>query len=555
MEIQIQWDVRVPMRDGVILSADIYRPQGDGQYPAIVIRTPYMKATEFTAEQGKEFARNGYAVVYMDVRGRGDSEGEFVPYRNEGEDGYDSIEWTAAQEWCDGNVGTMGGSYLGRIQWLTALTKPPHLKAMISVVTPSDPFVETPTGVPQPYHLCWLFLTSGRMMQNMDAVDWESIYNHLPLHTMDEQVGRDMPHWKEEMEHEGLDEWWQQICYQHRFDEIDLPVLHVSGWYDDEQIGTPLNFHGMRQHAPSEFARENQKLLMGPWGHRVNTTSKLGDIDFGEHSLIDFRGYQMRWLDRYLKNEPNGVDTEPKVKLFVMGVNEWREEADWPLPQTSWEKLYLHSGGQANSRLGDGRADFAAPNLQANESGASDRYTYDPADPYPFISEPTSSQIGGPDDYSELQLRKDVLVYTTEPLTEDLEVTGPLRMDLFAASSAQDTDWCVKLLDVHPDGFAQRLSDGMVRTRFRNGMDTNERIEPGQVYRYDIDCWNTSHVFKKGHRLSVEIASSAFPKYDRHMNTPGPLGMSTEMQVAEQTIFHDAEHPSAMILPVIRKGS
>lgn len=551
MDVRIMWDVKVPMRDGVELSADVYVPEGQGPWPAIVVRTPYSKATDVIVDNGKYYAAQGYAVVYMDVRGRGDSDGVFVPYRNEGVDGYDAVEWAAAQPWCDGNVGTMGGSYLARIQWLTALERPPHLKAMISVVSPSDPFVEWPTGIPTPHHLCWLFLTSGRQMQMMDALDWHAIYPHLPLVTMDELTGRDLPYWREEMEHPYLDEWWKKIAYQDKFSQIDLPVLHVSGWYDDEQVGTPLNFHGMRQNGASEFARENQKLLMGPWGHRVNTTSKIGEVEFGEQALIDLRGYQVRFFDRYLKQAENGIDREPKGRIFVMGDNEWRDVEDWPLPETVWTRYYLHSGGQANSSRGDGRLSMEAPSAAAGEPGAVDRYKYDPADWVPFLTDGTSSQIGGPDDYAEVHLRGDVLIYDTGVLEADLEVTGPIRAELYAASSAPDTDFMVKLLDVHPDGFVQRLTDGMVRARFREGMENPSLIEPGKVYKYEVDCWNTSHVFKKGHRVRVEIASSAFPKYDRNLNTGAELGKTTEMEVAEQTIYHDETHPSAVILPVI----
>lgn len=549
-EIRIDRDVRVAIRDGITLSADIYRPRQEGRYPAIVIRTPYVKTSKMIHDNGSYFAEHGYAVVYIDVRGRGDSDGVFVPYRNEAQDGYDCIEWAAAQPWCTGDVGTMGGSYLARVQWLTAVTQPPHLKAMICSVTPSDPFVEWPTGVPTPHHLCWLYMTSGRVMQNVDVVDWESIYWHLPLETMDELTGRPSAHWRQELEHPYLDEWWKQICYQTQFHKIDVPVLHISGWYDDEQVGTPLNFIGMTQGAASETARKSQKLLMGPWPHQINASTKLGEIDFGPDSLIDLRGYQLRWFDHWLKAEQNGIMEEPPVRLFVMGENKWREEKEWPLARTEWTKYHIHSLGKANSRFGDGWLSTDAPAADGGEAAA-DRYLYDPANPVPFITEPTSAQIGGPDDYSAIERRDDLLVFSTQALSEDVEVTGPVKMELYAASSATDTDFMVKLLDVWPNGFAQRLTDGMVRARFRDGMDKPSLIEPGRIYRYEIDCWNTSHVFRKGHRIRIEIASSAFPKYDRNPNTGAPLGKTDEMMVAEQTIYHDPDHPSAIILPII----
>ncbi|MBO8155091.1 MAG: CocE/NonD family hydrolase [Bacillaceae bacterium] len=547
-QVNIQRDVRIPMKDGITLSADLYLPDDEGSYPAIVVRTPYLKQTDVIFQNGNYFAKNGYAVVYVDVRGRGDSEGTFDAYFQEADEGYDTIEWVAKQSWCTGDVGTMGGSYLGRIQWLTALKKPPSLRTMIAAVTPSDPFVEWPTGIPTPFHLCWLYMISGKVMQNVNLLNWEDIYKHVPLQTMDERTGKIIDRWREEFEHPYLDDWWKRICYQDKFDQIDLPVLHISGWYDDEQVGTPLNFHGMTTKGASEFARKNQKMIMGPWPHQINKSTKIGDIDFGPDAVIDLNGYMLRWFDYWLKGKETGIMKEPAVKMFVMGENKWRDEQEWPLARTIWTKYYLHSHGRANSRFGDGK--LSTSDSFKNESEA-DEYIYDPADPVPFITDATSAQIGGPDDYSAVERRDDVLVYTTEVLEEELEVTGPVKMELFASSSAKDTDFMVKLLDVWPNGYAQRLTDGMVRARFREGMENPSLIEPGKVYKFEIDCWNTSHVFKKGHQIRVEIASSAFPKYDRNPNTGEELGKTANMVKAEQKVYHKEEYPSAIILPVI----
>jgi putative CocE/NonD family hydrolase len=573
--VHIEWGIRVPMRDGVELAADLYRPgqaqvstsaqakgvpygpwapastivqPSPGPFPTIVVRTPYGRSHPDRIAEGRYFASHGYAVLVVDVRGRGDSDGRFIPYRNEAVDGYDTIEWAAAQPWSTGSVGTLGASYLARIQWLTALTQPPHLRAMIPIVTPSDPFVETPTGVPSPMHLCWLYMTSDRAVQNVDAVDWMQVYQHLPLINMDQATGRRISHWREEFEHPRLDEWWQEISYQHRLNEIDIPVLHISGWYDDEQIGTPLNYARMSRQASSERARRAQRLIMGPWPHQVNRSSRMGEIDFGPQALIDLLGYERRFFDRWLKGEENGLDEEPPVRIFVMGVNRWREEWEWPLARTEYTRWYLHSQGRANSLFGDGRLSLTP----SNTSEPSDTYVYDPLHPTPFITEPTSSQIGGPDDYRPVQRRDDVLVYTSEPLTQPLEVTGPVRMELFASSTARDTDFVVQLHDVWPNGYAQRLCDGMVRARFRQGMDREQLLTPGSVERYEIDCWNTSHVFLPGHRIRVHVASSAFPKYDRNPNTGEPQGLSTHTQPAQQTVYHDRARPSAIILPVIK---
>src|SRR5579872_4527923 len=493
--IRIDFNQRVPMRDGVTLSVDVYRPSAlketDNKYPVILMRTPYLKADSRVIEAGRYFAERGYVYVAMDVRGRGDSDGQFVPYFNEGIDGYDAIEWCAAQAWSNGNVGTIGGSYPGRIQWLAALHQPPHLRTMIVLVAPSDPFVETPTGVPSPMHLCWLHLVSGRVVQPMESVDWEQVYDHLPLLTMDERAGRHIQHWRKDIAHAQLDDYWEPLCYQTKFSRVNVPVLHISGWYDDEQIGTPLNYIGMTQHGATPHARANQRLLMGPWGHAVNTVSKIGEVDFGKQSLIDLRGEQVHWFGRWLKNSADEQAQDAPVRIFVMGANEWRDERKWPLARTQWTPYYLHSNGSANSRFGDGMLSTTKPTSQE----APDNYRYDPSRPVPFITEPTSSQIGGPDDYSAIERRDDVLVYMTEPLTEDTEVTGPLRVELYASSSAPDTDFMAKLVDIHPNGFTQRLADGMVRARFRDGMDKPSLIEPGKIYHYAIDCWNTAELF------------------------------------------------------------
>ncbi|MBU9710754.1 CocE/NonD family hydrolase [Bacillus tamaricis] len=541
------------MRDGITLSADIYRPADDGEYPAIVVRTPYLKTSQIIFDTATYFSERGYAVIYMDVRGRGDSDGEFSPYRNDGIDGYDAIEWVAEQPWCTGAVGTMGGSYLGRIQWLTALTKPPHLKAMISAVTPSDPFVEWPTGLPNTQHICWTYMTSGRVMQNIDTVNWEKVYDHLPFVDMDEAAGFHSKIWREEVSHTKRDDWWEKICYQNKFDQIDVPALHISGWYDDEQVGTPLNYMGMTENGGSESARKSQRMLMGPWPHQINRSTKLGDLDFGADSQIDLNAYQLRWFDYWLKGMDNGVMEEPPIDMFVMGENEWRQESEWPLARTNWTTFYLHSKGNANSRFGDGWLTTDLPATAELEETATDQYDYDPKNPVPFITDLISHQIGGPDDYAAIERRDDVLVYSTPPLEEDVEVTGPIKALLYASSNCKDTDFMVKLLDVRPTGFAQRLTDGMVRARFREGMDNPKLMEPDTIYPFEVDCWNTSHVFKKGHRIRIEIASSAFPKYDRNLNTGDVLGQTTEMKVATQTIYHDSEHPSAIVLPIIPK--
>jgi len=548
-EVKVEFDRRIPMRDGVTLSADVYRPDAEGRFPVILSRTPYLKTppNKEALDRLRYFAARGYVVVVADVRGRGDSRGTFVPYRDEGRDGYDAIEWCSSEPWSTGKVGTLGGSYTGKNQWLAALEQPPHLTAMIAMVTPSDPFVEWPTGVPIPMDISWHHFTSGHVLQSLDAVSWDKVHRHLPLWTMDEAAGRPLPFWREMFDHARLDEWWEPQRYQNKFERVRVPVLHISGWYDDEQIGTPLNFAGMVAHAATEEARRSQKLLMGPWPHNVaSQPTKLGEVDFGLSAKTDLPATELRWYDHWLKGIDTGFMNEPPVRIFVMGANRWRDEHEWPLARARTVKYFLHGQGRANSLYGDGSLSPVEPAAEPR-----DRYTSDPERPVPFITEPTFAQIGGPDDYRPVERRDDVLVYTTEPVTEDTEVTGPVSVRLYAASSAPDTDFTAKLLDVWPDGYAQRLCDGLVRARFREGMERPSPIEPGRVYAYDINCWNTSQLFKKGHRIRLEIASSAFPKYDRNLNTGAPLGKSAEMKTAEQTVYHDRDHPSHVLLPVV----
>jgi putative CocE/NonD family hydrolase len=371
-------------------------------------------------------------------------------------------------------------------------------------------------------------------------------YRTLPLREMDERFGRRIPAWREWFDHPTLDAYWKQQSYQENLLEASVPILHVSGWYDDVLVGTTENFVNLTSRAATAEERQKQWLLIGPWGHHVNSSRRMGDVDFGPEALIDLDALQVRWFDHWLKGEDNGVESDPKVRIFVMGENQWRTENEWPLARTRYVEYFLHSEGRANSLFGDGRLDTRAPSAEP-----ADTYRYDPDDAVPFITEPNFSQIGGPDDYRPVERRDDVLVYSSAPLTEPLEVCGPLTVRLFAASSARDTDWTAKVLDVHPDGFAQRLNDGIVRARYRRSTETEELLEPGRVESYDIDAWSTCVRMDEGHRLRLEISSSAFPKFDRNLNTGGPIGRETKGVVAEQTVYHDSDRPSRLLIPLV----
>ena len=532
-----RFNVRIPLREGLTLSADLALP-GSLPAPAVVVRTPYGKSGERQSKRLEIFADGGYAAVMVDVRGRGDSDGIFEPYRNDGRDGAEVIAWAAAQEWCTGDVATYGGSYGGRVQWLAALEHPPALRAMVCLVTPSDPFVEIPTGLPSLMHVNWHRLTDGRVPQFTDDVDWMAVYGHRPLVTMDEAAGFVSPNWRAELAHRTLDEFWEPVRYQHRIGEIDVPVMHISGWYDDEEIGTPANFAAM-----IAAGRAGQRLLMGPWGHAVNSTRTLGEVDFGPQAVIDLDAEILAFLDEHVKGKAPQTQPAP-VRIFVMGANEWRDAETWPPAGATSSVYYLSGGGHANSRFGDGRLVLSPV---AGEQPP-DEWTHDPARPVPFITNASSAQIGGPDDYLGVEGRGDVLVFTSEPLPEPLEIIGAVKVIAHVSTSAADTDVTAKLVDMHPDDFAQRLCDGVARLRYRNGFDREELVTPGDVYEVQITMWDTCVRLPAGHRLRVEIASSAFPKCDVNLGTGGDMISETEGVLATNRLWHTADRPSRLVL-------
>jgi uncharacterized protein len=540
--IRIEYDVGVPMRDRLTLSADIYRPKGDGRVPVILVRTPYDNGAAVHVAAGKHWASKGYAYVVQDVRGRGESQGEFYPLVTEADDGSDTIDWLARQPWSIGRVGMMGSSYLGWVQLYAAIRKPPALKALIPTVTPPDPDRNFPVqfGAYQPSTLSWLATLSGKTMQDISEHDLRAVYGHHPLYEADLLLGRTMKIWRDWLDHPTHDAYWEGQAFQRALADVSVPMLHISGWYDDVLIGTTENYAITRD-------KPNQLLMIGPWGHRINQGRRIGAIDFGSTAVLDLDALYERWFDRWLKEIPNGVERDPAVRYFVMGVNQWRTATAWPLPNVTMTRYYLASGGHANSRLGDGRLTRTAPGAQSP-----DRYRADPDDPFPFVTDDAYSQIGGPDDYRTVERRKDVLVYTSSPLATPLTVCGPMKVELSAASSARDTDWATKVLAVRPDGYALRLNDGVVRARFRQGRDKEVPLTPGTIERYEIDNWSTCIELGAGWRLRLEVASHAFPKFDVNLQTGGPIGKETKGAVADQTVYHDREHQSWVELPIVR---
>jgi putative CocE/NonD family hydrolase len=555
---------KVKVRDGVHLSVDVYQPEGEGKFPGILIHTPYNNNAGWVT-RAKWFAKRGYAVAISDCRGRYDSEGDWDPFdRKHKTDGYDLIEWIAKQSWCTGKVGMTGPSYMGWTQWWTASQAPPSLKVMVPEVAPPDQFYNAPyqEGVLVGWMMDWCAQMAGRTNQVVGEGHYGGFaptraedFMKLPYVKLNERRGALDSPWFDTLMRKNLatDDYWRGIAYQTKeaYAKVAVPTLSVTGWFDANYPGSPKNYLGMKQFGPTKEARR-PFLVIGPWQHNFNT--KIANTDFGAQGIIDWNGYVCRWFDHYLKRIDNGVAMDSPVHVFVMGANRWRAEADWPLPQTKWTKFYLRSAGKANSLSGLGQLAMTQPGNEPE-----DEYTYDPAKPTrsPFTGGHLEE---GPVDTRKSAADPSVLVYTTPVLEKEIEVVGPIEAKLYAATSAKDTDWMVRLIDVQPNGYAGLLCDGVIRARHRdpeNGGAFNPEklsvIEPDKVYEYTIHFWRgTGNLFKKGHRIRVEISSSYYPYYLRNLNTGADnIALETEMVVAKQKIYHDKERPSHIVLPVI----
>ncbi len=572
-KVVIERNLEMRTRDGLTLKADVYRPDADGRFPVLVVRTPYDKSLDLALTEKDYFAPRGYAVVVQDTRGRFSSEGEFEPFIYEANDGYDTIEWAAGLPWSNGVVGTVGQSYLALTQYLAAPTRPPHLRAMSPVSGPVSYFENCiyRRGV---LELGWtlgyfIFMARNTLARKgileregpsldsylshpelpISALKPEA-YRHLPLQDWGDRLREGAPYFADYLRHSSYGPFWQATDVRRRLEEVSAPMLHVGSWYDIFQYDTLALYTGLRERAATPEAGRGQKLIMGPWAHllpyAVPTSRGTGDIDFGPEAKIELHAIQLRWFDHWLKGVDNGVMEEAPVRLFVMGENRWRDENEWPLARTRYTRMYLHSAGHANSSRGDGVLRFTAPREEFPDS-----FIYSPDDPVPTRGGTTLGIAPGVFDQSEIEERADVLVYTSEVLAGDTEISGPISLKLFAASSAQDTDYTAKLVDLRATGYAQNLAEGVIRARFRESLSAPKLISPGEIYEYTVDLWATSHVFKAGHRIRLEISSSSFPRYDRNPNTGRELGADSGMMEARQTVFHDHRYPSHLILPVI----
>ena len=566
--IAVEKNVAMKTRDGVTLRADIYHPAAEGKYPVLLTRTPYNK--DSMSPIGFKGAGRGFIVVVQDVRGRYNSEGEWYTFKNEINDGYDTVEWAAALPNSNGKVGMFSGSYVGATQMLAAIAHPPHLAGICPIVTASN------------YHENWTY--QGGAFEQWFNESWTSslaqdTLNRKVNEAKNALVGSTVlplnqypvfnlgaphdgaalthalaPYFLDWLDHPTYDDYWKQWSIEENYQNIQVPALTIAAWYDIFQGGSLRNYMGMKAHAGNEAARNGQHLIVAIGGHS-GWGRTVGTVDFGPDAPFDENAVILDWYDYLFLGKQNEFANGKPVKIFVMGRNEWRYEDEWPLKRAKETRFYLHSGKRANSVSGDGRlfAGVVIPDIDSP-----DTYVYDPAEPVPTVGGPLCCDAvhlaPGPRDQKEVEARPDVLVYSTPPLDQDLEVTGPVTLDLYASTSAADTDFTGKLVDVAPDGTAINLTEGILRARYRESTTGEAKpIVPGQVYEYKIDMWSTSNVFLKGHRIRLEVSSSNFPRFDRNLNTGKDAATDSTVVKATNTILHDAAHPSALILPVVGK--
>jgi uncharacterized protein len=561
--------VAMKTRDGVTLYSDIYRPKADGKFPVILMRTPYDKSVGWAAGSAYQIATHGYVVIIQDVRGRYTSEGDWYPFRHESNDGYDAIEWAAALPSSNGKVGMTGGSYVGATQMLAAIAHPPHLAGICPVVTASnyhDGWTYQGGAFEQWFDQNWTTQLATNTMWRLIAKNTNAllgapvlplanypVFNYASLPAGADATAQLAPYYLDWLAHPGYDAYWKQWSIEEHFSDIQVPALHIGGWYDIFLNGTLRNYMGIKSHGATDEARKGQRLLVQIGGH-AGFGRHIGDVEFGDDALkFPSTDVVLAWYDYLFKGVQNEFATVP-VHVFVMGENKYHQESDWPPPENKLTRYFLHSAGSANSLRGDGGLSLTPPKKEAP-----DKFTYDPANAVPTIGGSLCCDAThyepGPRDQRPTENRNDVLVYSTKALAEDMEVTGPVTLELWVSSSAVDTDFTAKLVDVSPSGFAMDLTDGILRMRYRESQEKPELMNPDQVYKVTVDLWATANVFKKGHVLRLEVSSSNFPRFDRNLNTGAVQATSREFVSATNTILHDSEHPSALLLPVIPAGT
>lgn len=543
------FETGIPMRDGVELAADVYLPDSaELPVPAIVTITPYDKSGGLVAPEARLYQERGYAFVAVDVRGRGKSEGEWRAFVHDGPDGHDIIEWVAAQPWCTGKVGSTGLSYMGWTQWATAAERPPHLTCMISTSAAGRWQQEIPytDGCFQLYFGWWVYMVRRRITEwhGVNETDWDEVLRRLPLEAIGEFINPAGLTWRDMMDHDTLDDFWQALRFDDRYQEIDVPCLHVTGWYDlEDLLGAFHHYEGMMAASP---ARENQRLIAGPWSH-INSRfphSSYAGIEFGPEAALEMDEIHLAWCDHWLKGESNSVMQSPPALLFETGTNVWRDAQTWPLATGEWS-LYLNWDENEGTLAGEA----------ASEQGPDRSYTYDPADPAPTRMDVKSYPVEDvPIVMNEVEERQDVITYTSAPLAQPLTVSGWPHLQFWASSDRDDTEWHVKLTDVDEAGRSVKVCQGCLRASYRDSLQTPQPLTPGEPSRFRVELWPVHHTFLPGHRIRVSITSSDFPWFARSLNQFGPLKVQSEPLVAVNTIHHGGEFPSRVVLPVEAGG-
>jgi uncharacterized protein len=556
--VLVENDVVVPMRDGVRLRADIYRPDREPPVPAILNRTCYDRSFALTPPAALDpdlAVEAGLALVCQDVRGQFSSDGEFYPLSNEAHDGYDTVQWVADQPWCSGEVAMAGRSYSGATQWLAAAQRPSSLVAICPVAAGNrfhDGWVYQGGAFQLGFNLFWTQLMTAPRMKSSLGEQFRQLPIADPPLLRNNEAARFYRDW---LAHPTNDEYWRSISIDRSHERVEVPAFNIGGWYDLLLKGTLENYRRMRAAGGSERARSRTRLLIGPWAHGT-TYGAYPDHRFPEFAgedRIDLAALQIAFFGEQFSGSERAAVPDRPVRIFVMGANRWREEADWPLQRAQEQRWFLHSDGDAGGGGGE-----LSPEPPAGEPP--DSYVYDPNDPAPTLGGPTSLPAAmmrtnsGPMDQRRLEERPDVLTYSSAPLAEPLEVTGPLTVVLFAATSARDTDFVAKLTDVAPDGVSRILAEGILRARYREGFQTAIVLEPERVYEYHIDLVATSNVFLPGHCIRVLITSSSFPRFDRNANSGLPVGSDRpeDLVTARQLILHDETNASHVILPVVK---
>jgi putative CocE/NonD family hydrolase len=571
-------DTLIPLSDGVNLSANVWRP-AEGRVPTLLVRLPYGKDVLPVTGSGSlivslmAFVRAGYAVVVQDVRGAYLSEGVFKAKVNERTDGRETIEWIARQPWSDGTVGTYGPSYLGMVQWAAASEAPAALKAIAPAVAAMNwheglwysPGGAMSLAILNMWHAA-MYMSEARRELAAGQGDMAELtalggflgaglaaHNFTPV--AENPVFRSGRWLDDILAHPDYDDFWRQQDLTAAIPQMTTPPLCVAGWFDLFVNSSVKDYVKFRAGAGTEQAREGARLLIGPWDH-LSTTGRYPDRDFGPNgsdAVVDLSAQHVRHFDRWLRGDPQANANDPRVKIFVMGIDQWRDEQDWPLPDTQYVEYFIGGTGPANTSAGAGIL-----TLEAARDNRRDTLLYDPARPVPTTGGshlPDGFGFVGPVDQRRIDGRDDILCFATPVLDRDVEVTGFVRMKLFISSSVVDTDFTAKLVDVFPDGRAINLCDGIIRMRYREGLSTPKMMQPGRIYEAEIDMEVTSNVFLAGHRIRVDISSSNFPRYDRNSNTGGFIAREAEsdMVPALNTVHHGPDHPSRLILPIIAR--